>query len=80
MTKYVNETIELDKDTYDELMKIAKENNATLDEVVTDIIRDHISVRMPVSEFVKLPEKEMSGFYILLDKDGKELCRVEPLE
>lgn len=77
MKKYVDETLNLDQDTIDLLNNTAKENNATLDEVINEILIEYISERITFNEFKKLTKNDFNKFYIVTDKDV-ELFQIIP--
>lgn len=82
MTAYVTEELELDQSTLDRLDEIAKENNATRDEVINEILTEYVSKKISIHDFEAILERndheEIAGYYTIIDDNSKPIARVIP--
>jgi macrodomain Ter protein organizer (MatP/YcbG family) len=80
--KYVTETIELDQDVYNKLVSLAAERKQTIDDTVTDILKDFINkfALINVEDLCDLIEKEAlekKTYYVV--HEGKIVAACEPV-
>ena len=79
--KFVTEQLELDEKTITLLKELAEAHNATIDEVVNDILLEHISNKMPIKEFISILEhtkEPLREYYIILNDNEEPVARVVP--
>jgi len=84
MTKYITEELELDPETLTKLTEIAEEHNATIDNVVNEILISYIAEKITIEDYAKLlsPSKvkeTLGKYYIIIDDEGKSIARVTPI-
>jgi len=87
MTTYVCEELELNEDVLDKLRDIALKHNATIDEVVNEILVDFISERTNVNQLVTLAmnndtktvTEEIRKHRIITDLNGTPIARITPI-
>jgi len=80
MRKYVNEELELDVETITKLKEIAEQNNATIDEVINEILITYMSEKVGLDEFRTMSEETIrKGYYIIVDANDQAIAQVTPL-
>jgi hypothetical protein len=84
MEDKIEETLELNQETYDKLVALAKENNQTIDDTVNDILKKFISKFMTVKDFIKFLEDVENGIkifdknYFIIGDNGDIVAVCEP--
>ena len=83
MTKYITEEVELNEDTLLKLEELAKENNATLNEVINEILIRFISKAISIEKFKEILDtndhQKIANYYTIVDKNNQPIARVVPL-
>jgi antitoxin component of RelBE/YafQ-DinJ toxin-antitoxin module len=84
----VTTEIDLDDEVIKQLNGVCDEYNMTQSEVVEEIIKDTISKRLTLDEFIanleclhtsELLEWLQSSYYIITDLSGAPIARIEPM-
>jgi macrodomain Ter protein organizer (MatP/YcbG family) len=82
MEKFEKIELELDADVVNKLKKIAKEKNATLEEVVRFVVEEMLSEDILINKFVDIlnKDKKIDKLYTIINKRGNAIARVRPLD